>query len=330
LPDGNRVIMSVEVDQDEKITAFYLTTPYYADGVIYPKGSRLLRRTRVPASEMIYIPFWLDDECATRSAPAAHAAMRNLRELGGYIEGKVIAARVEACQMGFLIPPDTDEVSPLDGPPAGPGKIEAAPGQFKELPPGWDLKMFGPHNPNGQEGEFLKAMLKGVAVGFDVDYPTFASDLREVNFSSIRAGIQEAREVYKFWQSYFIAHLHREVYLAWLRSALLTGAIEGMLARDFERVQDPKWLPRGWGYVNPLQDVQADAARVVNSFTTRTAVAADEGEDFEEILQTLEAETKLAEKYGVKLVSTEKPTTGSVPAGQDTSGTPATDATGTE
>jgi lambda family phage portal protein len=298
--------MSVEVDQDEKPVAYYLTTPYY-DVALYPQGTRLLRRVRVPASEMIYLAFTFDDESATRSQPAAHAAMRNLRELGAFIEAKVIASRVEACQMGFLIPPETDEVSPLDGPAASPGKIDAEPAVFPELPPGWDLKMFSPHNPNGQEGEFLKAMLKGVAVGFDVDYPTFASDLREVNFSSIRAGIQEAREVYKYWQQYFIEHLHREVYLAWLRSSLMTGAVEGMLARDFERVTEPRWLPRGWGYVNPLQDVEADAKRVLNSFTTRTAVAADEGVDFEEVLQTLKAEGELAAKYGIELVSSEQP-----------------------
>lgn len=306
LPNGNRILMSVEVDQDEKIAAFYLTTPYYDQ--LYPAGpgSRLMQRVRVPASEMIYIPFWLEDECATRSAPAAHAAMRNLRELGAYVEAKVIASRVEACQMGFLIPPSGDEESPLE-PGAIPTEIEAQPAIFPELPPGYDMKMFDPKSPNGQEGEFLKAMLKGIAVGFDVDYPTFASDLREVNFSSIRAGIQEAREVYRFWQQSFIEHLHREVYLAWLRSALLREAIEGVLPRDFERLVDPKWLPRGWGYVNPLQDVEADAKRVDNGFSTRTAVAADEGEDFEEILATLEQEKKLAAKYGIVLVSSERP-----------------------
>jgi lambda family phage portal protein len=106
LPNGNRILMSVEVDQEEKITAFYLTTPYYDQ--LYPQGPgapRLMHRVRVPASEMIYLPFALEDEAATRSAPAAHAAMRNLRELGAYVEAKVIASRVEACQMGFLIPP---------------------------------------------------------------------------------------------------------------------------------------------------------------------------------------------------------------------------------
>lgn len=306
LPNGNRILMSVEVDQDEKIAAFYLTTPYYDQ--LYPQGPgapRLLRRVRVPASEMIYLPFWLDDEAATRSAPASHAAMRNLRELGAFIEAKVIASRVEACQMGFLIPPEGEEVSPLDEAPV-PSEIEAQPAIFPELPPGYDMKMFSPHNPNGQEGEFLKAMLKGIAVGFDVDYPTFASDLREVNFSSIRAGIQETRELYKFWQQWFIEHLHREVYLSWLRSAIALEAVEGVLPRDFERLVDPRWLPRGWGYVNPLQDVEADAMRVDNAFSTRTAVAADEGEDFEEILATLEQEKKLAAKYGIALTSTEK------------------------
>jgi lambda family phage portal protein len=300
LPNGNRIWMSVEVDQNEQIVAFYLTTPYYEQ--LYPQG-RQLHRVRVPASEIIYLPFWLDDEAATRSAPAAHAAMRNLRELGAYVEAKVIASRVEACQMGFLIPPATEEISPLEVLlTAVPSEIEAQPAIFPELPPGYDMKMFAPHSPNGNEGEFLKAMLRGVAVGFDVDYTTFASDLREVNFSSIRSGIQEAREVYRYWQTYFIEHLNREVYLAWLRSAILSEAIEGLLVRDFDRVADPRWLPRGWSYVNPLQDVEADSLRVNNAFTTRTEVAADEGADFEEILATLAEEQKLANKYGIQFV----------------------------
>lgn len=305
LANGNRVLMSVEVDQEERPVAYYLTTPYY--DTLYPRHEpRMFRRVRVPANEIIYLPFFLDDECATRSAPAAHAAMRNLRELSAYVEAKVIASRVEACQMGFLIPPAGDETPPLgEELQTIPSEIEAQPAIFPELPPGYDMKMFDPKSPNGNEGDFLKAMLKGVAVGFDVDYPTFASDLREVNFSSIRAGIQEVREVWKFWQQSFIEHLHREVYLSWLRSALLADALEGVLPRDFERLVDPRWLPRGWGYVNPLQDVEADAKRVLNSFTTRTAVAADEGEDFEDILKVLAEERRLAQQYGVELANSE-------------------------
>jgi lambda family phage portal protein len=299
LANGNRVLMSVVVDQDERPVAYYLTTPY---GFTQTQ-SRPMERVRVPAAEIIYLPFWLDDESATRSAPAAHAAMRNLRELGAYIEAKVVASRIEACQMGFLIPPETDEPPALGEEQAIPPEVEAEPAIFPVLPPGYDMKMFDPKNPNGQEGEFLKAMLKGIAVGFDVDYSTFASDMREVNFSSIRAGIMEVREVWKAWQQWIIEHLHREVYMPWLRSALMAGALEGVLPRDIDRVINARWLPRGWGYVNPLQDGQADALRVHSSFTTRTAVAADEGEDLEEIFQTLKAETELAAKYGITLTA---------------------------
>jgi lambda family phage portal protein len=163
-------------------------------------------------------------------------------------------------------------------------------------------------------------MLKGIAVGFDVDYCTFASDLREVNYSSIRAGIQETREVWKVCQQFFIEHLHRDIYLSWLRAAMLTGALEGVLPRDVDRLIEPKFLPRGWGYVNPQQDAQADEMRVNNGFTTRTAVAADEGEDFEDILVTLSEEKKLADKYGISFVYAK----GNIPS------QPATDAANTD
>jgi capsid protein len=59
--------------------------------------------------------------------------------------------------------------------------------------------------------------------------------------------------------------------------------------------------------VNPLQDVDADAKKVVNAFTTRTAVAADDGVDFEDICKQLAEEKRIAERYGLTLTSTEGP-----------------------
>jgi len=298
LPNGNRILMSVEVDNDDRPVAYHLTTPYYDH--LYPESGRVNKTVRVPASEIIHLFVCQEDETVTRGVPWTHAAMRNLRDLGEFIEAKVIGARVEACQMAFLIPPGGQEAQFTGADPL-PVEVEASPGIFPQLPAGYDIKNFDPKHPNGNEGEFLKTMLKGIAVGFDVDYCTFASDLREVNYSSIRAGIQETREVWKVCQQFFIEHLHREVYLSWLRSAMLTGALEGVLPRDVDRLTEPKFLPRGWGYVNPQQDAEADEKRVANGFTTTTQVLADEGEDFEEMLVVKSEEIKLQTKYGVKV-----------------------------
>ncbi len=153
LPNGNRVLASVEVDNDDRPVAYYLTTPYY--DYLYPEYGRVRERVRVPASEIIHLYVTTDDESVTRGIPWSHAAMRNLRHIGQWVEAKVIAARVEACQMAAVIPPATQE-NKYTGESPPPVEIEAQPGMFFELPPGYDLKQFDPKNPSGNEGEFLK------------------------------------------------------------------------------------------------------------------------------------------------------------------------------
>ncbi|HEX3560369.1 MAG TPA: phage portal protein [Pyrinomonadaceae bacterium] len=312
LPNGNRILMSVEVDQYGRPVNYWLTPPSY--DYLYPENGRARQRVAVPASEIIHDFLVLDDEEQTRGVPWAHTAMLRLHSLGQYEEAEIIAARVAACKGTYIIPPADDELAG-EGEDALHPQIEESiePGMSQELPPGYTVHDVNPLHPNANVAGFSKVILQGVAAGLDVDYVTLANDLAGVNFSSMRGGMIETRDVYRGLQTHAKEHFCRPVYLRWLRQAIFMGAIEGAHASDFARLDEPKFQPRGWDWVDPMKDVQATVMAINNGLDSRTDALAERGEDFEHVAQNLKAEADIAGEYGLNL-SAGAPTKPSVKA----------------
>lgn len=314
LPDGNRILMSVEVDQDDRPVAYWLTMPPSE----YLWGARLQStpfRQRVPASEFIHAFLVTEDESQVRGVPWAHTAMMRLKILGGYEEAELVTARVNACRMAWLTPPkDEDEEfkgePQLDenGQPIRPEVIEEMqPGITSVLPPGYDVKENAPMHPNPNYPGFIKAALRGISAGLEVSYNSLANDLEGVNYSSIRAGLLEERDVWRGLQTYGIDHFNHPIFMFWLRMATLAGAID-LSPRDFARVRD-KWKPRGWAWVDPLKDVQATILAVNNGLESRSDDADERGDDFFENVKRLGKEKKAMDAEGLNPVPVQaKPT----------------------
>lgn len=300
LPNGNRIVMGVEVDQYDRPQAYWLTPP--ADEYTYPGamagGQAARNRTRVPAEEFIHA-FLIDDENQTRGLPWAHTAMLRTKMLGGYEEAELVAARVGACKGGFL-KPSADK--PYDGEEPDTTIEQVEPGMIQELPPGYEWVTYDPTHPNTNFVGFVKGILMGVAAGLEVTYTSLTGDLSEVNFSSIRAGLLEERDLWRTLQHFVEEELCDEVYAGWLEAAFLTGALE-ITADDLARIQEPTWQPRGWSWVDPLKDVEASVTAINNGLGTRTQVLGEQGTDFEDTVKTLAKEQQLLKANGVEIAS---------------------------
>ena len=44
-----------------------------------------------------------------------------------------------------------------------------------------------------------------------------------------------------------------------------------------------KWIPHGWAYIHPVQDMQAQALAVRNGFKSRSEVVSEQGYDSEQV-----------------------------------------------
>lgn len=295
LPNGNRVIMSVELDEWDTPVAYHLTQP--PDPLFYrPQEAH---RIRVPAEEIIHLYFPSAPD-QTRGFPWMASILEYLHMLTGYLEAEVVASRVAASKMGFFKPPTAEEYdgSEDDGDETttDPELMEECqPGQFGILPKGYEFSSFDPQHPNTAFGEFINTVLRAIASGLNVAHASISSNLSEVNYSSIRAGFLEERDHWRTLQQFWIEHLAQVVFEYWLVQLLLRDLIT---LDEYQQASDPTWRPRGWHWVDPEKDMQANLLAIQNHLRTRTDVCAEMGEDFEENVATLSKEAQTLKENG--------------------------------
>lgn len=309
--DGRRIRMGVETNPWGRPIAYH-----FLSDVESPWGSH---RVRVDASEIWHL-FLQDEPNQVRGVPWIHTAMRRLNDLGGFEEAAVIAARVGASNMGFYIPPADasanagaladEQIKNEDG------SVElvkdATPGTFEELPPGYDFKQFDPDYPHQYFGDFVKAMLRGVASGIGADYNTLANDLEGVNYSSIRAGKLETQDAWTCLQGWFRECLLDPLGTEWLGMAFLSGQLAPLPVSKFDKFDCFTWQGRRWPWVDPKKDMEARQLELDNCLTSYSAVMRELGRDPEATWRELEKDKERLAKLLPK-----KPAAPKAPPKQD-------------
>lgn len=298
LSNGNHIIMGVEVDKFGRRVAYHLWDNH--PGSDYPFRRRLTR-SRVPADQILhlYIPERIGQ---VRGVPWGHTAMRRLHHVESYEEAELVASRVAASKMGFFKSTDSDSYEGDGEEETGEIITETEPGIFEQLPDGVDFTAFDPQHPTSQFKDFIKSNLRGASVGLGAGYNTLANDLEGVNFSSLRQGALNERDLWKLVQFWLTGHFHDRVFADWLKWSLTTGEVP-LPASKFFKFNQPIWVPRGWKWIDPQKEVAANIAAIEAGLTTRSRVLNEQGQDFEEILDELAKEKELAAEKGIQINS---------------------------
>lgn len=290
----NEVSMGVERDQFGKPLVYHVW-----DGTLGLTSAGRRERKKIPASDLIHLH--LPDRVAqSRGYTCIYPAMIPARMLRGYTDAALVAARAATSKMGFLTP-DAGAPAPSEVGGTGPPKQlqwNASPGTIQMLPPGVTFDPWDPQFPTDQFPGFVKAVLREIATGLGVSYNSLANDLDGVNYSSMRSGLLIERDLWKVFHQWWCFKFLSPVYEQWLRTALLTSALR-LGSRDFTQYKRVRWTARGWRWVDPLKDVQAGVIGLQSGLASRTQLLDEQGIDFEETLQDLAREKKLAVQYGV-------------------------------
>jgi lambda family phage portal protein len=222
-----------------------------------------------------------------------------------YEEAEITAARIGASNMAFVAI-DPEKAGSIAEPAAGDGSIpfELTPGMFGRLNPGESIQATEFGHPSTAFGPFTKTIKRAIATGLNVAYTSLTGDLEAVNYSSIRAGLLSERDFYRVMQEWIICRFHRIVFREWTKYAALEGFIPVKAPAEYMRAAC--WKPRGWKWVDPLNDVQAASLAVQEGFTTRSDVCAEQGHDFEEVIDGRSKEERYAKENNV-LLGAEKP-----------------------
>lgn len=309
LPNGNIIRMSVELNREGRAVAYHVRNRH--PGEHLPTGDiGLGERERIPADQIIH-DFLMDRPEQIRGVPWMHAAMLRLSHLGAFDEAAIIAARIGAAKMGFFTAEDGDISGMSDGEDeVGNLMTEVDPGMFGVLPKGYDFKAFDPKYPEANYDGFTKACLRGIASGFGVSYNSLASDLEGVSYSSIRQGVLDERDAWKTIQAVVVDGLMQPVFADWLSVSLLRGAIGTLPASKLSKFNADTWQPRRWQWVDPANDIEAATSAVALGVKSRRQIAAEQGDDLDDILLELEQEQKRMEELGLTASSEPAPTIG--------------------
>jgi lambda family phage portal protein len=236
----------------------------------------------------------------TRAASWMAASMMAIRMLDGYREAELVAARIASCKMGFYkIPPGENfgaDGSTSNGAPTS----DASPGTFEQMPNGWEFQSYDPTHPAGNFAPFCKDIERDIANGFGVAYANLANDLESVNYSSIRAGTIEEREMWKVKQQWFSNAFLRPLYRAWLPMAQLSGTVRLTAKQEKDFLEADVWTGRRWDWVDPSNDIAALKEQVALGITSPSQIAAERGQNFAQVTKQLAADNQL--RVGAGLV----------------------------
>lgn len=291
----NEVRMGVEVDTWGRPVAYHLRTRHPGDGTYDLVETHT---ERVPADEILHL-YIMERPGQTRGIPWFLPVAERMKMLAGYAEAELIAARTAAAKMGFF-----ESINPdgYDGEQDVNGNLvlEASPGTMEQLPPGVSFKPWDPQHPTSAYDSFTKSILREISAGLGCSYTGLSGDLEGVNFSSIRQGVLDERDMWMMLQNWWVDHYERPDFEAWLKMGLLTGDIP-LPAAKYDKFNAPAFQPRRWSWVDPLKDISAAGYAVALGVKSRTQIAAEQGSDLDDVLAEIKAEQELAASYGVTL-----------------------------
>lgn len=231
-----------------------------------------------------------------RGLPAGRTALWRMRMLQGFEDAALVNARAGASKMGFFKDPDSDmddEDLPMD----------VEPGVFENIG-NRDFIPYTPQFPDAAVEQFERAMLRSIASGLGCSYNNLASDLTSVNFSSIRQGALDEREVWKGLQESFISGFCVPIYERWLEYQLLaqTITIAGRPLK-FERIEKYKavvFTGRRWSWIDPSAEQTANEKAVAQGFKSRSEVIREMGRDPVDVWDEIERENTELDKRGIE------------------------------
>ena len=307
LPSGNVVRSGIEFDSLGRRVAYHLYRSHPEDGRLAPMSNQGgMDTVRVDAREIAHL-YRVLRPGQIRGEPWLSRALVKLNELDQYDDAELVRKKTAAMFAGFVTRQNPEDNLMGEGTANAEGIALAGmePGTLQILEPGEDIKFSDPADVGGSYAEFLRTQFRAVAAAIGITYEQLTGDLTGVNYSSIRAGLLEFRRRCEMLQHSVLVHqMCRPVWAAWMRQAVLAGALDapgfvrGDAARRRQYLQ-AKWIPQGWQWVDPEKEYKAMLLAIRAGLMSRSEAISSSGYDAEDIDREIAADHKRADELGL-------------------------------
>lgn len=292
----NAIRMSVEVDSFGKPVAYWILEKHPGDsGRMVDRSGQ--RRIRVPAKDIIH-DFMAERVEQTRAVTLLASALSTIRQLKGFIDASVIRKRVEAAVMWFV--QNEDGEAPSGEVLNNERVTDASPASVHYLNNNETIVKTEVQSNSGSDATFTASMLQNVAAGTGGSYEGISKDFSKTNYSSSRLSLQSSRDLCEIIQSWFAEAILQKIFEKWFEVAFLSDVFDYQdYSFNEEKYNEPRWMPRGWDWVDPLKDILATKEALKSNLTTMSDVLAKRGLDFEETMLRIQKERARMTELGI-------------------------------
>lgn len=305
LANGNIVRSGIEFNGIGQRIAYWLYRQHPGDATPM-SGANGMGVVRVPAEDVLHI-FTAKRPGQIRGVSHFSPVILKLHEIDQITDAALVRLKV-ANLFGMFIRTGQGETSDLTSVGTDEGiddkdqpMLGLEPGIAAYLSDGEEVQFSNPPDAGAGTNEFLAAEARNVAVGLGITYEQLTGDLRNVNYSSIRAGLLEFRRRIEMRQwSMMVFQFCRPVARRWIRTAVASGAISiPDFARNQRQYMRIDWRMPKWAWVDPLKDQLAEKMAIRSGLKARQDSVSEQGYDVEEVDRKQAADRDRAQKLGL-------------------------------
>jgi lambda family phage portal protein len=267
----------------------------------------------ISATEILhgFISEWPDQ---SRGIPWMHAGLETAKHLEKYQESAIVNARSSASVTAYLKSQTGDEYT---GSEDGTGEYDDATidqfdtGTIKDIGDR-DIVSVDPNYPHQMYADFVKSHLQNLSSGWGLSYHSLSNNLEGVNYSSIRAGVLEDREIFKGLQNWFVRGFVQPVYEdwilhAWAKQAILIGNTPLSSKRHASEYQQAHYQGRRWAWVDPQKDGTANQLAIDSRLKSRSQIMREQGDDPESVWREIARDDQKMAELGIAPIASTPP-----------------------
>ena len=278
--NGNRIRCGIEFDLIGRRVAYHFRRRHPGDST----DQRIAApdTVRVPAEDVLHI-YRPIDAGQIRGLPHVAPAMVRLFLLDQYDDAELDRKKTAAMFAGFITKtaPEEQLLGEIEATDMGGAIASLEPGTMQVLLPGEDVKFSSPADVGGGYEAFQYRTLLSVSASLGLPYHLVTGDVRQANYSSLRAELVEfRRRIGQLQHGVLVHQFCRPIWARWLETAQLAGRLE---LSDPVGARMVQWIPPRWDWVDPLKDIQAQVLAMEAGITSRRKVVEATGYDVEEV-----------------------------------------------
>lgn len=252
---------------------------------------------------------------ATRGKPLVAAVMRPFKQVDHYLNVHLQTAITQSLISAFIKTPlsqealvdlfggDADSARKyFDDKATNDRRVRLKGGAIIPLNPGDDIVPFTPPNAANGVDIFVMTIYRQIAAALQMPYELLMKDFTRSNYSSARAAMLEAWRYFNYLRAKVGAMFCQPAYELVLEEMVDRGMVD---APDFYTLRRAyaagRWIGPGRGWVDEVKEATAAKIRIENGLSTLEMEAAQQGLDWEEVLEQQAVENAMRRDLGLPI-----------------------------